>query len=217
MTLTRRALMAIAAASLAAPAFADGTATETTTPAPDTVKDIAIGSPDAKVVIDEFLSFTCPHCANFHNAIFAKLKADYIDTGKVRLVYHEVYFDQYGLLGAMVARCGGDLRYFGITDMLYEKQRDWAGSDDINAVVEQLKKIGRTAGLEDAAVDACLRDNTVAEALVAHYQASIANTFPNDSFQGTPTFLVNGVVNKDIYEKMAYEDLQKILDAELAK
>jgi protein-disulfide isomerase len=215
MTLTRRALMASAAASLALPAFADSTTPAT--PAPDTVQDISIGAADAKVVIDEFLSFTCPHCANFHNAIYAKLKADYIDTGKVRLVYHEVYFDQYGLLGAMVARCGGEMRYFGITDILYEKQRDWAAAADINAVVDQLKKIGRTAGLEDATIDTCLHDQANAEAMVAHYQAGIAKYFPNDSFSGTPSFLVNGVLNKDIFEKMPYEDLQKILDAELAK
>ncbi len=216
MILTRRMLLAASAASLAMPAFADTTAAPAA-PTADSLQDIAIGDANAKVTIDEFLSFTCPHCANFHNNFYAKLKADYIDTGKVRLVYHEVYFDQLGLLGAMMARCGGDMRYFGITDMMYEKQRDWAGAPDVATAVAELSKIGVAAGMAQADIDKCLRDQPMAEALVARYQAAIAKYFPNDSFQGTPSFLVNGVVNKDIHEGMQYADLQKILDAELAK
>ena len=40
-------------------------------------------------------------------------------------------------------------------------------------MVENLKKIGRTAGMDDAAMDACLKDQAMAEALVAHYQEDI--------------------------------------------
>ena len=103
------------------------------------VQNFGIGEPEAKVKIFEYLSFTCPHCARFHADVYPLLKADYIDTGKVRLDYHEVYFDQLGLLGAMLARCGGELRYMGITDMLFDKQQEWAGAGDMNAAVEQLK------------------------------------------------------------------------------
>ncbi len=221
MTLTRRSLLLISAAyaALAATgAWADTTApTTAATAVPPVIEDFGIGDKAAKIVIDEYLSFTCPHCEHFHTEIYPKLKADYIDTGKVRLVYHEVYFDQYGLLGAMAARCGGELRYMGITDMLYDKQREWAGTDDISAVATELKKFGRTAGMTDDQVDVCLKDQTVAEALVKHYQDTIAADFPNDSFTGTPSFRVNGIVNKDISANMAYADLQKILDAELAR
>lgn len=215
MILTRRALL-LAGAALAAvaalPAFAEGE----TADAP-VVTDMSLGSPDAKVVIDEFLSFTCPHCANFHKGHFNQLKADYIDTGKVRLVYHEVYFDQLGLLGAMMARSGGEMKYFGITSMLFEKQQDWAGAADLDTAVAEMKKIGVAAGLTEESIDAALRDQAMAEALVAHYQTSIETSFPGDSFKGTPSFLVNGVVNTDIFEGMDYAALKGIIDAELAK
>ena len=145
--------------------------------------------------------------------MFPKLKANYIDTGKVRIEYHEVYFDQMGLLGAMVARCGGEMRYFGITDMLYDKQRDWAAAADMATATDALKKFARTAGMDDATVDACLHDQKTAEALVAHYQANIAADYPGDSFQGTPSFIINGTK----YANMSYEDMAKIIDAELAK
>jgi protein-disulfide isomerase len=97
--------------------------------------------------------------------------------------------------------------------MLFDKQRDWAAASDINAVVDQLKKIARAAGMDDATVDACLHDQPMAEALVAHYQSNIATDYPNDSFGGTPSFIINGAQ----YSNMSYEDLKKILDAELAK
>ena len=192
--------LATAAATLALIAgmgFAAAQAQETATPpatateAPAiTVADYGIGAPDAPVKIVEYLSYTCPHCAHFHADVYPKLKADYIDTGKVRLEYHEVYFDRYGLWAAMMARCGGEMRYFGITDILYDTQSDWAASDDPAAVVASLKKIGRTAGMDDATLDACMNDADMAKALVAHYETN----FKADGIEGTPTFIINGQV-----------------------
>ncbi len=224
MTLTRRSLLtltssfaALAATGVMAPLWADSATAPAATAAPaatpPVIADFTLGSADAKVKMVEYLSFTCPHCEHFHAEIFPKLKADYIDTGKVNITYHEVYFDQMGLLGAMVARCGGEMRYFGITDMLYDKQRDWAAAADVAGAVVELKKIARTAGMDDATVDTCLHDQPMAEALVAHYQSNIATDFPNDSFGGTPSFIING----QKYSNMSYEDMKKIIDAELAK
>ena len=225
LSLTRRSLMLLSAAMAATAAGADTTtpapaATATATPAaPATEKiaDYGIGDVGAKIQMAEYLSLTCPHCEHFHAEIYPKLKADYIDTGKLRLTIHEVYFDQLGLLAAMVARCGGEMRYIGIVDMLYAQQRDWAAVDTIDAAVVVLKKIARVAGLADTDVDTCLHDQKSAEALVAHYQSSIATAYPNNSFKGTPSFIINGKPNTDMNANMAYGDLQKILDAELAK
>jgi len=212
--LTRRQVMALMAgfAAMGSAAFAQ-TDTSTATAEPVAVSNLGIGDPAAKVKIAEYLSFTCPHCANFHIEVYPRLKADYIDTGKVRLDYHEVYFDQLGLLGAMLARCGGELRYMGITDMLYDKQQEWAGAPDMTAAVEQLKKIGRAAGLDDAAADACLRDQAMAEALVANYQKNLETNYPGDTFSGTPSFIINGTQHAN----MDYAELKAIIDAELAK
>ncbi len=187
---------------------ADGTA-----PAADAtpieVKDFSIGTTDAKINFIEYASFTCPHCADFHAQIFPKLKADYIDTGKLRFEYREVYFDRFGLWAAMVARCGGEMRYFGITDILFDTQREWAATDDPNAVVASLKKIGRTAGMDDATVDLCLKDAATADALVAHFETN----FKADGIEGTPSFMINGTK----YSNMSYDKLKEVLDAELAK
>jgi protein-disulfide isomerase len=188
-------------------------AQETTAPATATtvreVPDMVLGNPDAKVTLTEYASFTCPHCAAFHLDVFKPLKADYIDTGKVRFIYREVFFDRYGLWAAMVARCGGPTRYFGISAMLFEGQREWAGSDDQAQVVQNLRRIGKTAGMDDAQLDACLNDGEMAQAMVANYQTKATA----DGIESTPTLLINGVKHSN----MSYEDLKAILDAELAK
>jgi protein-disulfide isomerase len=189
-----------------APFAAEAQETAETAPLPE-VPDMVLGAADAPVTVIEYASYTCPHCKTFHDSVFDQLKTNYIDTGKVRFVYREVYFDRYGLWAAMVARCGGETRYFGISGMLFDQQRDWAASDDPAVVVENLKKIGRTAGMDDTTLDACLRDNTMAQAMVAAYQAHAAA----DAVEGTPTLIING----EKHGNMSYADLSKILDEKL--
>lgn len=189
-----------------------GAAQESTTEAPATtveVTDFSIGSPDAKVQITEYASFTCPHCANFHATVWPSLKADYIDTGKVHFTYREVYFDRYGLWAAIVARCGGEMRYFGIVDMLFDQQKEWAASDDPNVVVGNLRTIGKTAGLDDAALDVCLKDGAQAEAMVARFEANMEA----DGIEGTPSFIING----EKHSNMSYEDMKAIIEEKLAE
>jgi protein-disulfide isomerase len=173
------------------------------------VADMSMGDPNAKVKLVEYASYTCPHCATFHANVLKPLKADYIDTGKVHFTLREVYFDRYGLWAAMVARCGGEARYFGISDILFETQRDWAASDDPATVVGNLRRIGRTAGMDDATLDACLNDGPKAQAMINAFQTNAAA----DDVQGTPTLLINGKKHSN----MSYADLRVILDAELAK
>jgi protein-disulfide isomerase len=174
-----------------------------------TISDMTLGNPDAKVTLMEYASFTCPHCANFHATVFKDLKKDYIDTGKVHFVYREVFFDRYGLWAAMVARCGGEMKYFGISDILYSTQQEWAASDDPNVVVGNLKKIGLTAGMDGTQLDSCMRDGAMAQAMIDHYEANMKEF----DVKGTPTLVINGTVHSN----MTYADLKVILDAELAK
>ncbi len=206
LKLNRRAMIALAAAATAAltPALAQEAA-----PATEAPGDFSLGSPDAPVKIVEYASYTCTHCADFHKAAFKNLKSEYIDTGKVHFTLREVYFDRYGLWAAMVARCGGEMRYFGIHDMLFDQQQDWAAAPDPTAVVNKLKTIGLSAGLDQATLDACLNDQAKAEALIKQFEANMAA----DGVSGTPTIFVNGTKHSN----MAYADLKALIDAELAK
>ncbi|MEZ5799028.1 MAG: DsbA family protein [Paracoccaceae bacterium] len=158
--------------------------------------------------IVEYASFTCPHCAHFAETVLKPLKTDYIDTGKVHFTLREVYFDRYGLWAAMMARCGGELKYFPVADMLFATQQEWAASDNPTEVVNNIKQIGLSAGMTQDALDACMQDAGTAEALVKRFEANMQA----DGVEGTPTLFINGVKHGN----MGYDDLKALVDAALA-
>ena len=170
------------------------------------VAEMALGPEDAAVTVIEYASFTCPHCATFHEQVLPQLKESYVDTGQVRFVHREVYFDRYGLWAGMVARCGGEERYFGIADLIYERQREWTRGEPTE-VVDKLRRIGKTAGLTDEQLDACLSDGQKAQTLVAWYQQNAEA----DGIDATPSFVIDG----ETFSNMSYADFAEILDEKL--
>ncbi|MBD0866393.1 MAG: DsbA family protein [Rhodobacteraceae bacterium] len=171
------------------------------------IHEMTLGVEDAPVTIIEYASYTCPHCRVFHEGPYKQLKADYIDTGKVRFIYREVYYDRFGLWASMVARCSGPEKFFGITELLYAGQDSWSRAGDPVAIVDELRKIGLLAGIEPEALDACLQDATRARTLVTWYQQNAGA----DGVTSTPSFVVNGrkVTN------LSYGDLQALIEQEL--
>lgn len=195
---------AIPAAAQTATAPAPAAPAAAAAPVEDFTRDFVLGDVNAPVTLVEYGSFTCPHCAAFSNDVLPKLKADFIDTGKVKFIHREVYFDRYGLWAAMVARCGGEMRYHGLIKALYAGQRDWLASDDPAVIADNLRKIGRTAGMTDEQVNACLQNEAMIEAMVAAYQKHV----DRDGVTATPTLLVNGKK----YNNMPYSELKPIIE-----
>ena len=62
----------------------------------------------------------------------------------MKFIFREVYFDKYGLWAGMVARCGGSENYFGLIDMIFERQSEWV-TGEVAEVVDKLKRIGKTS------------------------------------------------------------------------
>lgn len=227
-TLSRRALMAgaVGVAGLAAlPAMAqEKKAEEGAEPAAQgdleskgyALGDVVKGDENAPVTIIEYASFTCPHCASFHTNSYPQIEADYIKTGKVKLIIREIYFDQFGLWSSMIARCGGDEKYYDLVDDFLSRQQDWYSSHvrafnetkNAKPIVAEMMKIGRLAGLSNERMNACLSDQALLERLVTDFQTNSAE----DNVRSTPTFFVNGdeVVGSVSAEKMA-EEIEKHL------
>lgn len=170
------------------------------------IVEMSLGNPDAPVTVVEYASYTCPHCARFHEGTFKQLKTDYIDTGKINFVYREVYFDRYGLWASMIARCAGTPEaFFGMSDLIYEKQSVWSRAPDQAAIIDELRKIGRLAGLDADTMEACLQDADKAQTLVAWYQENATA----DGIESTPSFLING----EKYTNMSFEEMADLIDA----
>ncbi len=169
--------------------------------------DMVQGAEDAPITVIEYASFTCPHCARFHSDVYKFLRKNYIDTGKIKFIFREVYFDKYGMWASMIARCSGPDRFFGMTDLILNSQSTWARAGDDLAIVEALRKIGRLSGMQDAALDSCLQDGDKLRALVGWYKENAQR----DGIQSTPSFLIDG----QPYKNMNYEEFAKILDEKL--
>jgi protein-disulfide isomerase len=169
------------------------------------VVDMVMGAEDAPITMIEYASYTCPHCRSFHKGAFQNLKTDYIDTGKVRFTYREIYFDRYALWGSIIARCAGPDRFFAISDLLYTKQSEWTKGSPAE-IADNLRRIGIAAGLSQDAVQACFSDGQKAESLVAWFEENRAA----DDISSTPSFVINGIK----YANMSYAEFQKILDAQ---
>ena len=173
------------------------------------VPDMVLGAADAPVTVVEYASYTCPHCATFHAEVMPKLKADYIDTGKVRFVYREVYFDRYGLWAAMIARCTPSTEgYFAISDMLYDSQKEWIGDGQPATVAQNLRRLGLAAGIDKDKLEACLNDTEMAQAMVATYQKNATA----DGVNSTPSLVIGG----ELFSNRPYDEIRAIIDEELS-
>ncbi|WBU52717.1 DsbA family protein [Paracoccus sp. SCSIO 75233] len=218
--------VSIFSAALAMPALAQDSAAEAdnaeaqateTAPAeaaeaeavePVILDDLFLGEETAPLTIYEYASFTCPHCANFHVESFPKLKAEYIDTGKVRFAQRDVYFDQVGLWAGILARCEED-KFYPIADMLLSEQNDWMSAANGEELVGSLRKIGAKAGMTPEQIDACWADETRVENLVATFQKNATE----DNIEGTPTFVIGG----ELVQNQPWEDLKAVIDEKLAE
>ena len=170
--------------------------------------DMVKGNSDAKVTIVEYASFTCPYCATFHKEIFPQLKEQYIDTGKVKFIYREVYFDAPGLWGGLLARCVSPEKYFGIVDLLYKKQSKWASGSTEKEILNELFSIGRQVGMEDEQINKCMQNKEKSLKMIDAY---LENS-KIDKITSTPSLVINGKLLKpNNFSDLAVE-IDKILE-----
>ena len=197
----RRQMLALTATALAA-SLLPGTAL-----AEPAMGDIVLGSADAKLTVYEYASFTCPHCAAFHVNTFPQFKAAYVDTGKVKFVLREVYFDRYGLWASMAARCGGEAGFYPMADQFLKNQKGWARVEEAQ-IPNEIKKIARLNGVTEEQFNACLSDQDYAKALIEAYQANAKA----DEVTSTPTFLING---EKASGEISFEAFSALIDKHL--
>ncbi|MDA0787208.1 MAG: DsbA family protein [Proteobacteria bacterium] len=170
------------------------------------LRERSIGSPDAPVTVTEYFSYTCPHCASFHNDVYGDLKAKYVDTGKVRFVYREFPLNGVDLRAGMMARCADPQRFSGLVQVLFKNQTNWAQSRD---PVGELAKIGRLAGIDDATFQSCIANEELANGLLAERQNASSL-----GVQSTPTFAIDGQLYPG---SRSIEEFSEIIEPLLAK
>ncbi len=175
----------------------------------------AIGNPEAKTTLKEFVSYTCPHCATFTTEGEAPLQIGLIGTGQVKLEIHSVIRNVVDLTATMMVQCGDSsdfLRnhtmFMNAQNVWLEKARNstaaqqavWVGVDKLKARQSMAQAFGfydmmATRGYERPQIDRCLADQARADALVANTQADYAEF----GITGTPSFVLNGELLENVH------------------
>jgi len=167
--------------------------------------DRSLGSADAKVVIVEYASTTCPHCAKFHAESFPTVKKDYIDTGKVRFIFREFPLNDVDLAAVMLARCAPEDKYFPLIEVFFEQQETWTKGNPR----DELFKIAQLAGFTRESFEACLKNEGVAKGILENRDRAEKEF----GVESTPTFFINGEILRGAE---SFEEFRKLIDAALA-
>lgn len=177
----------------------------------DTLKlrenDIYYGNKDAKVIVHEYSSFTCPHCAMFHNKIFPRIKKDYIDTGKILYINRLLPYDRQALEATIIAHCAPVESRGSFVGVIFDRQENWAFKDNFKTLLENIAHLG---GLSQEAIEKCRSDEELKKSLMQDLVASSQIL----EVEGTPKFFINGKVLTDNY---GYDNFAKTLDEALTQ
>lgn len=181
--------------------------------------DAILGNKNAKVTIVEFSDYQCPFCRKFWTETFSELKKNYIDTGKVKLVFRDfpLGFHPAAQPAAEAAECarfiGGDAAYWKMHDKMFSEQNildsgspTGAVSKTVQFTADDLKKWAKDLGYD---IGSCLDSKKFA----SEVQKDTAQG-ASYGVQGTPAFFVNGNLLSGAYPYAAFKQL---IDAELAK
>lgn len=165
----------------------------------------SMGSTNAPVTIYEFSSLTCFHCAIFHNSTLPKIKKEFIDTGKLRVVFIDFPIEPKAMQASLIAHCVDDSKYFDFLSLLFKKQKDWGLSNDPQKYLLQYAALN---GVDEAKAKACLKNSKTAQEILDNRQHAI------DYFKinGTPSLLIVKGNERLLYQgALSYEKLQEIL------
>lgn len=164
-----------------------------------------LGEAKAPVTMVEYSSLTCPHCAAFHNDTLPTIKKEYIEAGKVKLEMRDFPLDQFALRAAAMARCAPEARYFALMDLLFKQQAKWSRAQN---PIDELKKIGRFAGIAPEQADACMTDKTLLDGIL---EARLLAQRTHD-IRSTPTFIIGNV---KVSGNQSIEEFRSVFDGQL--
>lgn len=166
-----------------------------------TLPDKILGNPKAPITIIEYSSFTCSHCAEFHEKTLPLLKQNYIDKGKVRLIFRECPSDRAALFGAAVVRGVPADLYFPVVEALFKHQEKWIFAKNCN---REIWKVLRPLGIRRDQINQWISSDDLLNALVK----ARMRYHKEHKIQETPTFIIQGKVYGHF---LSFETLNKIL------
>ena len=180
-------------------------------PAPaaaDVVPERVMGKAEAPITVQEFVSLTCSHCAEFYTTVLPELEKRYVDTGKVRFILRDFPLDGPGLKAATLARCLPADQYYPFVNILYKNQMQWAVAPAPEQILIQYAGM---SGLSADKAKACLANTALIDGIVAKRTEASQKYDIN----ATPTFIVNDGAEKLVGSRTV-DEFAAVLDRLLA-
>jgi len=177
--------------------------------------DPIIGNPDAPITIIEFSDFQCPFCARFYTQTLPLIHEEYIEPGKVKLVFRDFPIQSIhpnAVPAAVASECANEQDKFKeMHDMLFEKQNEWS-RQETSDVLSSFRQYAKIIQLQQEVFDSCLISGKYMEEIKKDLDDG-----KNYGVSGTPGFFVG---NDQIgYEKLIgaqpFDSFKKIIDAQL--
>lgn len=168
--------------------------------------DPMLGNPKAKVTIVEFSDFQCPYCRTFFEDTYGKLKKEYIDTGKVRLVFRNfpLSFHSMAKPAALAAQCAQEQnKFWQYHDALFVEQAK-KGQGTISFSATDLKTWAQGIGLNIQQFSQCLDSQKYSAKIDADIAAA-----GTAGVNGTPSFFINGQL---LVGAQPYSEFKALID-----
>lgn len=175
--------------------------------------DAVLGKADAPVTIVEFSDYQCPYCGKFYNEAYQQLKTEYVDTGKVKIVFRDfpLSFHAGAYPAALTAECvrdqKGDSVYFEMHNKIFEDQSILDGSTE--SIKEALAGYASDLGVDSKKYNECVDGNKFQDEIYADQADAQAA-----GISGTPSFIVDG---KILVGAQPFTAFESIIEHALAK
>lgn len=174
------------------------------------------GNPNAPVTIVEFSDFQCPFCARFFAETLPQIQQDYIDSGKVKLVYRDFPLESIhanARAASIAGECADDQKMFWqYHDKLFEGQTQWARLS-ANDAANTFQQYASELGLNSDNFNSCLNSPKYSDEINEDFQNGA-----NYGVTGTPAFFIGN--DKDGYVTLIgakpYSAFQQVIDKELS-
>jgi protein-disulfide isomerase len=181
-------------------------------PATALAGDAVEGNADSKVTLIEFAAPTCPVCKGWHDQVFSKIKAAYIDTNKIKFSLRELPSHNPPVDAAIfaIARCSGQGEYFKVIDEAFEKRDEIEkAAQGPNGPRGALADLAKRHGVGAERFEECLKSPENMQRL-----QDVQADAEKRGVEGTPTLFINDEkVPEDAYQ---FESLSARIDAALA-
>ena len=166
---------------------------------------VAIGSYDAIVKIKIFSSLTCPHCANFHIKVVPKIIKEYVESGKVQLIFIDFPLDLAAFNASKLLHCIDQKKQISFLDIVYDTQSNWANGSNIEDINNNLKKIAKNLGISPEQFDKCLIDEDISDKILNNR----IEANQKYSINSTPTIVIN---EKKLEGSASFKNIKKKIE-----